>query len=53
MGLIQMEALISTQKNIEHGIHYTSESRQEKMSCDILTSLPIELMSVECEGCVT
>ena len=30
MGLIQMQALISTQKSIEHGIHHTSESRQEK-----------------------
>ena len=39
MGPIQMQALVSTQKNIEHGIHYTSESRQEKMAYDVLTSL--------------
>ena len=41
MSLIQMQALISTQKKIDHGIHYTSESRQEKMACDVLTSVPI------------
>ena len=36
MCLIQMQALIRTlQKHIEHGIHHTSESRQEKMACNI------------------
>ena len=31
MGLIQTQALISTpKKHIEHGLHHTSESRQEK-----------------------
>ena len=35
MGLIQIQALISTPKNIEHGVHHTFESRQEKMVCDV------------------
>ena len=35
MSLIQMQALISTPKNIEHGINHTSTSRQEKMTCDV------------------
>ena len=37
MSVIQMQALISTpENNIEHGIHHTSESRQEKIACDVL-----------------
>ena len=36
-----MQALVTTQKNIEHGIHYTSESRQEKLTYDVLSSVPI------------
>ena len=35
MGLIQMQVLISTPKNIKHGIHHTSELRQEKVVCDV------------------
>ena len=35
MSLIQMQALISTLKNIEHGIYHTSASRQEKMTSDV------------------
>ena len=41
-----MQALISTQKNTEHGIHYKSESRQEKMACNVLTS--VQLYSHPC-----